>query len=421
MRIIQQTQQLVKATIGIDLDTVGNSCLTRGLKERMAQSGMEDEASYLELLRNSPMELEELVEYIVVPETWFFRDEKPFNALQQYVKEEWLPTKPFGPIKILSIPCSTGEEPYTIAMALLDIGLSPEQLKIDAVDISKIALEKARRAIYRANSFRSRDIGFRDRYFRQTEDGYVLDEKIRRTVAFAHGNILSPGFFIGKGPYHAVFFRNLMIYLAPPQQDKAMAVIDRLLDPSGILFVGHAESLQPINKGYTPVRYPFGFAYRKNQHAGHKATIHPLGSAQHRASRQQSAGLAGLAVRSPLKPSRKPAELRPAVTTAKSDPLALAFELADKGKTDEARKLCEMVLDSHPPRAEAYYLLGLLLETQGLAAESERCLQKAVYLEPEHVDALAHLALAAAWRGDAKSADLFRQRARRAEEKFTRD
>ncbi|MFZ4701482.1 MAG: CheR family methyltransferase [Candidatus Methylumidiphilus sp.] len=416
MWIVRQSRQLVKKAIGIDLETVGNSSLARGLKERMAKTGLTEEVRYFDFLQNSPKELEALVELIVVSETWFFRDEKPFNVLQQYVREEWLPSKPATPIKILSLPCSTGEEPYTIAMALLDIGLSPEQLGIDAFDISRLALEKARRAVYRNNSFRSRDLGFRDRYFQLTEEGYVLAEKVRSSIAFAQGNILAPGFASGKGPYHAVFFRNLMIYLAPAQQDEAMAVVDRVLSPSGILFVGHAESLQPINKGYAPVRFPFGFAYRKLSPDGQRPTPQRPDIRQNGEPSPMNVGYAALGA---SKLPRKP--LEPQSAAAKTDALALAFEMADQGRTGEARKLCETAMESRPPRAAAYYLLGLLLEAQGLTTEAEKSLQKAVYLEPDHVDALAHLALATERRGDAKAAELIRQRVRRVEDKLARD
>lgn len=127
MKIIQQTRDIIKASIGIDLEASGCSALERGLRDRMLRSGLTDEESYLNRLRGSPKELDELVELVVVPETWFFRDEKPLNYLQKYVLEEWLPTKPASPIKTLSIPCSSGEEPYTVTMALLDIGLTIEQ------------------------------------------------------------------------------------------------------------------------------------------------------------------------------------------------------------------------------------------------------------------------------------------------------
>ena len=484
MRILHKIHDLIKVSVGIDLATVGGSPLARGVKERMVKCGLVDEASYIDLIRNSHEELEELVELIVVPETWFFRDEKPFLCLQKYVKEEWTPSCPCAPIKILSLPCSSGEEPYTIAMALLDIGLNPEQMQIEAFDISRQALEKAQRGIYNLNSFRSRDMSFRDRYFRMTDEGYVLDEKVRRCVTFARGNMLMPGFAIGKGPYDAVFFRNLMIYLAPKQQDESMAVIDKLLSPSGVLFVGHAESLQALNRGYSPVRYPFGFAYRRSSQCGDRSAPPPpfAGNAailaaipaggmpalpggerlrqctmqNHSASlttRQlpqddktsvgrgvgpmEGGGSKGLryseraearasetrftspAIKSPSLPriDRRP----PPLPLPVADPLALAFEMADMGRTEDAHKLCEASLATHPPKADAYYLLGLLQKTHGFAVEAEISLRKAVYLQPDHVQALAHLALAAEERGDLKAAELFQQRARQASERQGRN
>ena len=392
--------------------------------------------------------MDELVELIVVPETWFFRDEKPFALLQKYVSEEWMPSCPDTPIKILSLPCSSGEEPYTIAMALLDIGLSPEQMRIEAFDISRQALEKARMGVYHGNSFRSRDMGFRERYFHLTDEGYVLGEKVRRCVAFARGNMLMPGFALGKGPYDAVFFRNLMIYLASKQQDESMAVIDKLLSPSGVLFVGHAESLQALNRGYSPVQYPFCFAYRKSNQCVGQNHSSRIVARQQRQDDKRAIGTAALtldgkggkasrysvttevmaiesrridseAIKKPSVPriNRRP----PPFPLPVADPLELAFEMADKGLTEDARKFCEASLATPPPKADAYYLLGLLQKLQGFAAEAEICLRKAVYLQPDHVQALAHLALAAEERGDMKAAELFRLRARQADEKQTRN
>ena len=403
MWIIQPTQELVKATVGIDLGSTGGSSLARGVKERMTQCGLSDPVSYLDRLRSSPTEMDELVELVVVPETWFYRDEKPFSYLQKYVLEEWLPANPAGPLNILSLPCSTGEEPYTIAMALLDIGMDPERLRIEAFDISRHALDKARLAVYQGNSFRSRDLGFRDRHFHWTDAGLALNDNVRRSVAFAQGNLLNPGFARGKGPYDAVFFRNLMIYMATAQQDESMSVIDGLLSPAGILFVGHAESMQPIKRGYAPIPYPYGFAYRKRHGGGPP----PWGIQPKR----EAAAIARCPAPSPPRMGCEP----PGPPKAKANPLALAFELADQGKTDEARRLCEAVLETTPPQPDAYYLLGLLLEAQGHPAEAESSLHKAVYLNPQHAGALAHLALAAELRGDAQAAELFRLRARRAE------
>ena len=412
MPILTEIKELVKASIGIDLRTLGSSSsLARGLRERMAICGLTDESGYLYLLQNSPSELRELVEFIVVPETWFFRDEKPFHCLQKFVVDEWHPSPSSAPLNILSIPCSSGEEPYTISMALLDIGLTPEQFRIEAYDVSRCALAKAQRAVYQGNSFRSRDTGFRDRYFQLTMEGYKLDDQVRRSVIFVQGNILAQGFASGKGPYHAVFFRNLMIYFGAAQQEQAMTVVDKLLSSRGILFVGHAESSQAINRGYAPVRFPFGFAYRRRSQAEQRKPPSISTFKQRDAfSADELDQLRTKVSRTVPKPLPK--------QMSKIDPLALAFEKADKGLTDEARELCEAALNLQPSCADAYYLLGLLLQAQGNdQAEAEKCLLKAVYLEPDHYQALAHLAMAAELRGDTKAAGLFRQRAHSAEKK----
>ena len=103
---------------------------------------------------------------MVVTETWFFREKQPFAALVRLVIEEWLPAHPTGRLRLLSVPCSSGEEPYSMAMALMDAGFPAARFEISAVDISARALAFAQRAIYGRNSFRGADLDFRTRHFR---------------------------------------------------------------------------------------------------------------------------------------------------------------------------------------------------------------------------------------------------------------
>src|SRR6202035_4311950 len=100
-----------------------------------------------------------------------------FAALVRLVTEERRRA-----LRLLSIPCSTGEEPYSLVMSLLDAGFLPQQLHVDAVDISARALAAAKRGVYGSNSFRGADLTFRDKYFQPTANGYVLAERIRRQV-----------------------------------------------------------------------------------------------------------------------------------------------------------------------------------------------------------------------------------------------
>src|SRR3954463_795415 len=106
------------------------------------------------------------------------------------VYEEWLRTNPEGVLRVLSLPCSTGEEPYSIAMALLDAGFPAERFHVDALDISLRALAFARRGVFGRNSFRGGDGEYRDRHFTAAGAGWQLGEAERRPVEFRQGNVL---------------------------------------------------------------------------------------------------------------------------------------------------------------------------------------------------------------------------------------
>ena len=110
------------------------------------------------------VELQELIDTVAVPETWFFRDRGAFIALARIALDAMVRRGPTDVLRILSVPCSTGEEPYSIAMSLLDAGLSPQRFQVEAIDISHRAIERARAGVYRRNSFRGQDLLFRGRH-----------------------------------------------------------------------------------------------------------------------------------------------------------------------------------------------------------------------------------------------------------------
>src|SRR5919199_6211265 len=120
-------EALLGKKIGLDASTIGSSKITRAIESRRLACGVPDLQSYLQLLQTSPQELEELIENVIVPETWFFRDRKPFDFLGRYVISEWLPNPKNRSLRILSLPCCTGEEPYSIAITLIEAGLPPTQ------------------------------------------------------------------------------------------------------------------------------------------------------------------------------------------------------------------------------------------------------------------------------------------------------
>jgi chemotaxis protein methyltransferase WspC len=145
---------LLKEAIGLDVASIGSSAIDRAVAERQQATGLADRHTYWERLRASEEELQELIDAVVVPETWFFRDRGAFAALAEVALPEWLRTHPHGVFRLLSIPCATGEEPYSLAMALFDANLPAARFQIDAFDVSERALESARRAVYGRRSFR---------------------------------------------------------------------------------------------------------------------------------------------------------------------------------------------------------------------------------------------------------------------------
>ena len=256
----------LRETIGLDAASVGPGMIPRAVRQRMKSLGVKRLVDYWQVLKHSSAEWQELVESVVVAETWFFRDPESIAAFVRLVCEEWLPAHhPAAPLRLLSVPCSSGEEPFSLVMALLDAGLPAERIKIEAVDISARALTQAARAVYGKNSFRGKDLSFRDRYFQRSEEGFVLAPAVRHRVQFYHGNFLSEDFQTRQVSYNFVFCRNLLIYLEPLMRRKVLARLERLLAPSGVLFVSPVEQPLAIAHGFVSAGIPMAFACRKSR------------------------------------------------------------------------------------------------------------------------------------------------------------
>src|SRR5437016_5919488 len=115
-------ESLLKNTMGLDTASIGSAAIERAVRLRMASVGLKQADDYWQQLQSSTPELQELIEAVVVPETWFFREREAFAALVRLVTEEWQPVHPTSVLRLLSAPCSTGEEPYSMVMSLLDGG-----------------------------------------------------------------------------------------------------------------------------------------------------------------------------------------------------------------------------------------------------------------------------------------------------------
>ncbi|MCC3505133.1 MULTISPECIES: CheR family methyltransferase [unclassified Microcoleus] len=438
----QLIEALLRQKIGLDALTIGSNTITRAVNRRMEDCGLTDISIYLTKLQTSPPELEELIEAVVIPETWFFRDREPFVFLSRYALSEWFPQNPGKTLRVLSLPCSTGEEPYSIAIALLDAGLNPINFSIDAADISKVALKKAQRAVYGRNSFRDKNLDFRDRYFTPLPgDLYQLNDLVRRKVNLIQGNILDSYFLSNQLPYDAIFCRNVLIYFDQTGRNQTIQLLNRLLNKTGILFLGHSESGQKLPPQFVSVRHSLAFAYRKTdipdspqvqvkkeptnisysrivrefKHAGNREnirsdqlpSINSKSSTSHQKYPRENENSGILPIRA-IAPPPDPAK------SASAD-LDAARRLADRGQLQEAAKLCETYLSQNPTNADAYVLLGQVYQARGDRQQAEQSFQKATYLKPDHYEGLIHLALLKEERGDIAGAAIVRRRIQRME------
>jgi chemotaxis protein methyltransferase WspC len=408
-------EQLLRKSMGLDSASIGSSVIQRTVRLRMKTLGLKQEADYEQLLEGSNEEWNELIEAVIVTETWFFRDREPFSALVRLVKDEWLPAQHSRPLRLLSAPCSTGEEPYSLVMALLSGTVPRDLFQVDAVDISARVLARAKRGIYGKNSFRGKDLGFRDRYFKATREGFVLNETVRNCVSFRQDNILNDSFLAGKPQYDFIFCRNLLIYFDRATQRNALEKIRRLLTPSGVLFVGAAEQPWVLEHGFVPANIPMAFACRRASANGFVAAR----------PRQRIQKLPQQSLIPPLVPNGNHQDLFTetprALTGAKPEnsaqlDLEAARRLADAGRLEEASAVCLTHLRERGASAQAYYLLGLVRDAAGDPAALDYY-RKALYLEPNHYETLLQMALLSQKNGHLAQARTYKSRAQRIKNK----
>jgi chemotaxis protein methyltransferase WspC len=386
-------EALLRRKIGLDANSIGSASIARAIEQRMVDNKITNIASYLAQLQESKPEWEALIESVIIAETWFFRERESFKFLQKYIHSEWLKNQPQRTLRVLSVPCSSGEEPYSIAIALLESGLNQAKFHIDAVDISKRCLLKAQRAIYPKYSFRSNPLSFQERYFQLTETGYQLCEQVRNLVHFRQGNLADADFLVYAAPYDIVFCRNLLIYFDQSTKERTIRTLERLVIQDGLLFVGHAEAGLLLHSRFTSIPHPLAFAYRK---------VNVSCSVAKHISTNQINKHAPIHHPQPQLPTLQQAFL-----------LDTARTLADQGSLVQACQLCQQYLKENLVSVEAYLLLGQVQQAMGHNEQAAASFQKVIYLQPNHEEALIHLALLREHQGDIVNAHLLWQRIHR--------
>ncbi|HEX6105489.1 MAG TPA: protein-glutamate O-methyltransferase CheR [Gemmatimonadales bacterium] len=259
---------VIQERFGLTFDGVRCEILEARLQPRMRELHLPALRDYYHFLRFHPdrdTEFERLAPLITNNETYFFREAHHFDILTRHVVPERRAALRQRPLRLLSAGCSSGEEAYSIVIALQNAGLELAGIRweIDACDLNPDRIAQAREGVYDPGSLRACDEESRRRYFRETGGRYHLRERHRKGVRFFTANLSAPNGTFGWGTYDAILCRNMLIYFGEEAFEAAIGLFARSLAPGGYLLLGHSESLLDRRTDFTPVSFGTGVVYRK--------------------------------------------------------------------------------------------------------------------------------------------------------------
>jgi chemotaxis protein methyltransferase CheR len=273
--------------------------LKQRLEERLAYLGLPDLTAYWNYLRNAVHEEFKLLDLITINETSFFRNPEQFRFITERIIPEletakgnevmrsWGSGAPVHPgsimkVRILCAGCSTGEEPYSVAMALFDGLRYPRawDIEILAGDLSKSCIRTASTGYYETNRLKGLPAVYANKYMERDGAGLVVKDEIKRLIKFCHMNLVDvingeplTGQERGNELFDIIFCRNVMIYFSPETQQQLVDTLFRLLISGGYLFTGDAEPLHLYNHDFEPVREAGCLIYRKMETSNHVEAV----------------------------------------------------------------------------------------------------------------------------------------------------
>ncbi|HEU5169654.1 MAG TPA: protein-glutamate O-methyltransferase CheR [Gemmatimonadales bacterium] len=262
---------LIQERFGLSFSGVRRDILASRVRPRISALRLDSLLDYYHYLRSHPQrdyELDHLARHLTNNETYFFREPHHFDIIVRHVVPPLMDDLRTRPLRILSAGCSSGEEPYSLAIALHDSGLELRGVswEIDACDLNRDRLARAREGAYDGSALRACDAEALRRYFEERNGRRVLRERYRRGVRFFEANLATAS-AVGCPPYDAVLCRNLLIYFDDAGFDRTVRLFARALAPRGYLLLGHSESLIDRSDEFTAVWLEGAMVYRKREAA----------------------------------------------------------------------------------------------------------------------------------------------------------
>ena len=254
---------------GISFGTNKQYFVDKRLIERIQKTGTENFSRYFAGLKrsDSTAEFEQLINLLTVNETYFFREDHQFDCMAQHILPEIAARKRKGErLRIWSMPCSTGEEPYSIAIFLLEKFKAVDDFDIEIIgsDIDTNVLAAARRAVYEKRALHRLSHTLVQRYFNALpDDKFRLSETLRDSVRFTQVNCTEGPAMRPYTNIDLIFCRNMLIYFDDKSRLTAAQHFYDCLTPGGFICLGHSESMARISAIFAPRSFPQGMVYQK--------------------------------------------------------------------------------------------------------------------------------------------------------------
>ena len=394
--------------------------LQRGLAGAAVEFGLEDAAACADWMLTAPLtpaDLQVLAGHLTIGETYFFRDEKLFDALAGTVLPALLRAREgrVRRLRLWSAGCCTGEEAYSLAILLHQLipDLARWHVSILATDINLRFLRKAAAGVYGEWSFRSAPAGFRERWFRRTADGqYQIAPEVRRQVTFAPSNLVEdtfPALATDTNAMDLILCRNVLMYFAPAQARKVVGKLHRALVGDGWLAVSPSEASRELFPQFAVHNLPGVILFSKAVTDGGRLVFEsPASWLPPRPSVEPAAPESPPTESTSDTPASTPAltpSPAPSCGQAPHELSRQARELANAGRLAEALSVCDRWITVDRLDAAGHYLRALVLLELGDADAAHGSLRRTLYLAPNLVAAHFTSGNLARGRGRRASAD----------------
>jgi chemotaxis protein methyltransferase CheR len=263
---------LIEERFGLAFQGIRLEILESKLKPRLRELHLTTVRDYYQYLRFHPDregELARLPAMVTNNETYFFRETHQFELLVNHVIPERRAALRSRPFRVLSAGCSSGEEPYSLSIALHNAGIALAGIswEIDACDLNVERIARAQEGLYSESSLRACDADARRKYFVSEAGGFRLRDKYRANVRLFPTNLLAPHGALGWSVYDVILCRNMLIYVSEEAFSQVIGLFARSLLPGGYLLLGHSESLLDRKTAFAPAMVNGAVVYRKQEAA----------------------------------------------------------------------------------------------------------------------------------------------------------